>query len=124
MFDVFVLLFVVKSRSNPPDVVLGNGVLKICCKFTGKHPYRSAVSIKLRCNFIEIAFRHGCSLVNLLHIFRTLLPKNTSGGLLLEKRVIDTNISFTDPFRINISSNSNVFQHSTTCIPEHWRPLK
>ena len=24
---------------------------------------------------------HGCSPVNLLHIFRTLLPKNTSGGL-------------------------------------------
>ena len=27
--------------------------------------------------------RHGCSPVNLLHIFRTPFPKNTSGGLLL-----------------------------------------
>ena len=35
------------------------------------------------CNFIEIALRHGCSSVNLLHIFRTSFPKNTSGGLLL-----------------------------------------
>ena len=35
------------------------------------------------CNFIEIALRHGCSPVNLLHIFRTSFPKNTSGGLLL-----------------------------------------
>ena len=34
----------------------------------------------------EAAFsklRHGCSLLNLLHIFRTPFPKNTSGPLLL-----------------------------------------
>ena len=34
-------------------------------------------------NFIEIALRHGYSLVNLLHISRTPCPKNTSGQLLL-----------------------------------------
>ena len=34
-------------------------------------------------NFIEITLWHGCSLVNLLHIFRTPLPKSTSGWLLL-----------------------------------------
>ena len=34
-------------------------------------------------NFIEITFQHGCSPVNLLHIFRTLIPKNTSGRLRL-----------------------------------------
>ena len=33
--------------------------------------------------FIEIALRHGCSSVNLLDIFRTPFPKNTSGRLLL-----------------------------------------
>ena len=33
--------------------------------------------------FIEIALRHGCSPVNLLHIFRTTFLKNTSGGLFL-----------------------------------------
>ena len=38
---------------------------------------------KLHSNFIEIALRHGCSPVNLLHIFRTPFPKNTSGWLLL-----------------------------------------
>ena len=37
-------------------------------------------SIKLLCNFIEIALRHGCSPINLLHIFRTRFPKNTSEG--------------------------------------------
>ena len=35
------------------------------------------------CNFIEITLRHGCSHVNLLHIFRTHSPKNTSEWLLL-----------------------------------------
>ena len=57
-------------RSNPPEVFLGKGVLKICSKFTGEHPCRSATSIKLQSNFNESALRHGCSSVNLLHIFR------------------------------------------------------
>ena len=35
--------------------------------------------VGLLCKFIEIILRHGCSPVNLLHIFRTPLPKNTSG---------------------------------------------
>ena len=34
-------------------------------------------------NFIEITRQHGCSPVNLLHIFRTALPRNTPGWLLL-----------------------------------------
>ena len=37
-------------------------------------------------NFIEITLRHGCSPVNLLHIFRTPFPNNTSGRLLLVLR--------------------------------------
>ena len=43
----------------------------------------SVISIRLFCNFIEITFRHGCSPVNLLHIFRTPFAINTSGRLLL-----------------------------------------
>ena len=40
--------------------------------------------IALQSHFcFEIALRHGCSPVNLLHIFRTPFPKNTSGGRLL-----------------------------------------
>ena len=62
---------------------LGEGVLKICSKFTGQYPYRSAISIKLQSNFIEIVLRHGCSPVNLQHIFRTTFLKNTFGRLLL-----------------------------------------
>ena len=47
-------------RSAPPEVFLGKSVLKICTKFTGEHPMRSVVSIKLLCSFIEITVRHGC----------------------------------------------------------------
>ena len=68
---------------------------------------RSAISIKLLCNFIEIALRHGCSLVNLLHIFRTLFPRNTCGRLLLELFLE----YFLEHFRCHIS---------WTNISYHW----
>ena len=62
---------------------LVKGVLKICSKFTGKHPCRNVISIKLQSTFIEITLRHGCSSVNSLHFFRIAFSKNTSGWLLL-----------------------------------------
>ena len=63
-------------RSSYPDEFLGKGVLKIYSKFTGEHPSK--------CDFNkEITLRHGCSLVNLLQIFRAPFNKNTSGRLLL-----------------------------------------
>ena len=71
-------------RSSRPEVFLKKGVLKICSKFIGEHPCRSVISIKLQSNFIEITHRHGRSAVNLMHIFRTLFSKNTSGWLLLQ----------------------------------------
>ena len=70
-------------KSSRPEVFLGKGVVKICRKFTGEHPCQSAISIKLLCNIIEIILWHGCSPVNVLHIFRTPFPRNTSGWLLL-----------------------------------------
>ena len=62
-----------RYRSSHPEVFLEKGLLKICSKFTGEHPCR-----------IELTFQHGCSPVNLLHIFRTPFIKNTSGRLQLE----------------------------------------
>ena len=62
---------------------LRKAVLKICSKYTGEHSCRSVISINLSCTSIEIAFRHGCSAVNLLHTFRTLFSRNISGWLLL-----------------------------------------
>ena len=71
-------------RNSSPEVFLRNGVLKICSKYTGEHQCRSVISLKLQSNFIEIVLRHGCSPVNLLHIFRTAIFKNTSVRLLLD----------------------------------------
>ena len=47
------------------------------------YPCQSVISAKLLSSFIEITLLHGCSPVNLLHIFRTIFYKNTFRGLLL-----------------------------------------
>ena len=70
-------------RSSHLEVFLIKGFLKICSKFTGEHLCGSAILIKLLWIFIEIALRHGCSPVNLLHIFGKSFPRNTFGWLLL-----------------------------------------
>ena len=56
-------------KSRPSEVFLGKDFLKLCSKFTGKHP-------------CQITLRHVCSPANLFHIFRAVF-KNTYGGLLL-----------------------------------------
>ena len=71
-------------RSSHPEAFLVKDFLNICSKFTGEHSCRSVISIKLLCNFIEMALRHGCSPVNLWHIFRTPFRKNKYGALLLK----------------------------------------
>ena len=48
--------------------------------------------------FIEIALQHGCSPVNLLHIFGTSFPKNNSGRLLLHSSLLK--VRFTTRLRI------------------------
>ena len=78
---------------------LGKGVLKICSEFTGEDLCRSVIAIKLLCNFIEITLRHGCSPFNLLHIFRTLFPQDTSERLLLKS---DCGITFTPKLNLVI----------------------
>ena len=70
-----------RSQKQASRGVLKKRFLKICSKFTGEHPCRNVISIKMQSNFIEIAHRHGCSPVNLLHIFRTTFLKNSSGWL-------------------------------------------
>ena len=73
-----------EPQKNPPEVVLKKGIPKICSKFTGEHPWRCVISIKLLCSFIEITLRHGCSPVNLLHSLGTPFYKITFDRLLLE----------------------------------------
>ena len=59
---------------------------------------------KVALQLIEITLRHGCSLVNLLHIFRTTFTKNTSRWLLL----IFSEIRSTQFFYILIQLNHSM----------------
>ena len=70
------------GRSSNPEVFLEDVILKICSRPTREHPCQSFILIKLQGNVFDITLRHGCSPVNLLHIFRTAFTKNTSGWLL------------------------------------------
>ena len=99
---------------------LRKGLLKICSKVTGEHPYRSATSIKLQSNCIEITLWHGCSPVNWLHLFRTPFPRNTSVCLLLR---------FTEEILYSIlmwqnketcSLKSKVFKSSNVIVTGWW----
>ena len=72
-------------RNSLPEVFLRKGILEIYSKFLGEHPYRSAILIKLLCNFFEVTFWHGCFPVNLLHIFVAPFYKSTSGELLVKR---------------------------------------
>ena len=47
------------TPDTPNKIGLRKGVLKICSKFTEEHQYRSSISIKLLCSFIEIILRQG-----------------------------------------------------------------
>ena len=51
-------------RSSRPELLPEKAVLKICSKITAEQPCRSAISIKLQSNFIEITLPHGCSPVS------------------------------------------------------------
>ena len=77
-------IYEVISICSPSQVFQLKGVLRICSKFTGEHPCRSAISVGLLCSFIQIALWNRCSPVNLLRIFRTSSFKNTYQGLLLK----------------------------------------
>ena len=50
-----------------------------------------------KCDFNKVAFltlRHGCSPVNLLHIYRTPFPKNTPRRLLLPYECLERQSDF------------------------------
>ena len=42
-----ILICYLINRSSPPEVFLGKDDPKICCSFTGEHPCRSVISVKL-----------------------------------------------------------------------------
>ena len=95
------MLWELDDMSSYPEVFFLKGVLKICNKFTGEHPCWNVISIKLLCNFIEITLWHGCSLVNLLHIFRTSFSKNSSEEVVQDVRYdVSSSVVFLPYFSI------------------------
>ena len=111
----------------------------------GEHPCRSMISIKLICNFIEITLSHGYCHVNLLYIFRTPFPTNTSGDLILNKknlfkinnedtkttslRVIDVAVVpllllWTDFTNCSVLSTIDFVQLNSSCVFRVKRTLK
>ena len=58
--------------------------LSLCEKCPKYGPEKTPYLDTFHAAFIEIALRHGWFPVNLLHIFRTPFPRNTSGWLLLK----------------------------------------
>ena len=68
---------------QPLRSVLKNSCSENMQQFIGEHPCRSAISIELPSNFIEITLRHGCSPISLRHIFRAPFPTRSFGLLLL-----------------------------------------
>ena len=65
-------------------MIFENVVLKIIVNFAGRHMKSKCSSRRfvVYLGFPVVAL-HRCSPVNMLHIFRTSFPKNSSGGLLL-----------------------------------------
>ena len=59
------------------------GVLEKRCSENMQQIYRRTPMPKCYFDKVEISLRHGCSPANVLHIFRTPFPRNTSGWLLL-----------------------------------------
>ena len=102
-------------QKQPSRGVSRNRCSKNMQQIYRRHPCRSAISIKFQSNFIEIALRHGCSPVNLLHIFRTPFLKNISGWLPL----ILTNFWFSRWFSLPADCNNNV----TTVIIPIFKPV-
>ena len=73
-----------KLQKQPSRGVLRKRCSENMQQIYSKHQGRSAISVKLPCNFIEITLLHGCSPVNLLHVLRAPFLKNTSRRLLLK----------------------------------------
>ena len=114
------------DRSSHPEVISGKGVLKTCSKFTEEHTCRSVISVKLQSNFVVITLRHGFSLVNVLHIFRTPFPKITSEQLLLvrcdDKASLTLRCDFPkgDFLKMNLSELINFYSPSHPQKPKDF----
>ena len=103
------------------EVFLGEGVLKICSKFSEEHQCRSAIFSKS--NFFAIALRQGCSPVNLLHTFRTPFSEITSGGLLLYMSYFST-FCYLEDFSFQMKLEDNTLERNKSGDFSLWDKRK
>ena len=99
----FRIMEITFTPGNFPDVFLGKGVLKICSRFTGEHPCRSVISIKLLWNKVakQLYWNHTAAWVfsckfaayfqitfSLEHLWMAASEKNESnkGEILPQRR--------------------------------------
>ena len=62
-----------------------------------------------KCDFNKVALGDGCSPVNLLHIFRTPFPKNSSGRLLLYLILLTSANTICSTYDILLPFESKIF---------------
>ena len=84
-------------QKQPPK-----GVLEKRCSENMQQIYRRAHMPNCDFNKVAIALRHGCSPVDLRHIFRTAFPRNTPGWLLPAILAVALECQITSPF-VNLS---------------------
>ena len=77
-------------------------------------PYQSVISMKLLCDFIEITLRHGCSPVDLLHVFRAPFHKNTYGEMLL-KNIVQHSIGTLNFLKVSDCNLQNQSRDYSCC---------
>ena len=88
--------------------------------FTSSHPevfLRKGVLSAI----IEIALRHGCSAVNLLHIFRIAFPKKISGWQLLYLKPCQTSKIFFSRQKAERFCRKPPIIFEKSCILNPWR---
>ena len=79
----------IKHLRQLRSAIVAQAVILRCSENMQQIYRRTLMPFQWSCsNLIKIVLRHGCSPVNLLHIFRTPFPKNISGRLLLTYTLI------------------------------------
>ena len=76
-----------KWQKQPPRGVLRKAVLKICSKFTGEHPCRSEISIKLFCKLEEKRRHWVCFVYRIVFLSCSCKIKNHSFFCYIMQRI-------------------------------------
>ena len=73
------------QKQSPRGALPEEGVLRMCCEFSGAYLCMGVILKKLQSGFVVIAFLDCCSPVGLLHVCRGSFLEKNSGGLFLNK---------------------------------------